>query len=349
MYCIVAVCIFFVSILRSYELKSSSPAEEKIEVTVYKETATGFNRRIEKIDAFSGYWNKNSYYTPSNHSKKIVKLIPSRKIIENIVKDIQAKARYFQSTLFILHDMKCLSVSEEHLIESLTYNKKDLRLYAQEMKYVLNMSLSNCIILTEYSSELSTAIRALSIIEYSGLVVVQCRDKEEMKTTLGQKKEKSLYPPIVAIPVLTPATLLTIGYSYKPKVYMEVTVPKLQRDSMGVIAMLMLIGFIGIVASILYLIATRREVRPQQPKTVKVTQLETLPSVPYLRLASSLASPEQDCVICFEPFTQTAICRVLPCNHFYHAECIDVWLIKYSNRCPYCQTQIQESVPEAGP
>jgi len=46
---------------------------------------------------------------------------------------------------------------------------------------------------------------------------------------------------------------------------------------------------------------------------------------------------EQDaCSICLDPFEQSTTVKKLRCGHFYHPDCIDVWL-EVSPRCPLCR------------
>ena len=46
------------------------------------------------------------------------------------------------------------------------------------------------------------------------------------------------------------------------------------------------------------------------------------------------------CTICFDEFADADVLRVLSCKHYFHDECVDSWLIKHSNICPYCREQI---------
>ena len=40
------------------------------------------------------------------------------------------------------------------------------------------------------------------------------------------------------------------------------------------------------------------------------------------------------CSICTEDFVKGEDVRLLPCNHQYHPECIDPWLLNVSGTCP---------------
>ncbi len=40
------------------------------------------------------------------------------------------------------------------------------------------------------------------------------------------------------------------------------------------------------------------------------------------------------CVICTETFENDDPVRILPCKHWYHTNCIDPWLLRYSGTCP---------------
>jgi hypothetical protein len=45
------------------------------------------------------------------------------------------------------------------------------------------------------------------------------------------------------------------------------------------------------------------------------------------------------CVICLEETDDNKIARKLPCEHVYHKECIDIWLIK-NQTCPICRRYV---------
>ncbi|OAG31180.1 hypothetical protein NEDG_01593 [Nematocida displodere] len=80
--------------------------------------------------------------------------------------------------------------------------------------------------------------------------------------------------------------------------------------------------------------------RRDAPKSSGLAEhiLESMPLQYHHRNISKIDI--QSCVICLENFTSASICRVLPCDHVYHSECIDPWLTERSTRCPYCQKQI---------
>lgn len=49
----------------------------------------------------------------------------------------------------------------------------------------------------------------------------------------------------------------------------------------------------------------------------------------------------ETCSICLEEFQDNPIIRLLPCNHYFHVECIDPWLISHGT-CPLCKSNIVE-------
>ncbi|KAK4712559.1 hypothetical protein R3W88_007072 [Solanum pinnatisectum] len=65
--------------------------------------------------------------------------------------------------------------------------------------------------------------------------------------------------------------------------------------------------------------------------------IEKLPCFVFQAKEKGTSTPV-DCVICLDNFKMGDKCRMLPqCNHSFHAECIDLWLLK-SLYCPICRT-----------
>ncbi|RQM16121.1 hypothetical protein DD237_004334 [Peronospora effusa] len=52
---------------------------------------------------------------------------------------------------------------------------------------------------------------------------------------------------------------------------------------------------------------------------------------------SSVDSDAEICPICLDEFEDGADVKVLPCQHFFHVDCINPWLGGQSGRCPLCK------------
>ncbi|XP_025966044.1 E3 ubiquitin-protein ligase ZSWIM2 [Dromaius novaehollandiae] len=65
------------------------------------------------------------------------------------------------------------------------------------------------------------------------------------------------------------------------------------------------------------------------PKSI----VKSLPSI-RVRKHSHLLAPGIQCRCCLKPFHLGQHVRLLPCNHKFHRECIDSWLLHQRNTCP---------------
>lgn len=52
------------------------------------------------------------------------------------------------------------------------------------------------------------------------------------------------------------------------------------------------------------------------------------------------------CPICTDDFIKGQDLRVLPCNHQFHPECVDPWLINVSGTCPLCRIDLNPAKTE---
>ena len=54
-----------------------------------------------------------------------------------------------------------------------------------------------------------------------------------------------------------------------------------------------------------------------------------------------------DCAICFDTISDSQIAKMLkPCNHYFHNECINQWLI-IEKKCPMCMTMLNQSTSDS--
>ncbi|RMZ86922.1 hypothetical protein DV736_g5852, partial [Chaetothyriales sp. CBS 134916] len=75
--------------------------------------------------------------------------------------------------------------------------------------------------------------------------------------------------------------------------------------------------------------------------------LSTLPTPAPQASAAAASDNHPGCAICTEDFTQGEEMRVLPCNHKFHPDCIDPWLLNVSGTCPLCRIDLNPG-SEAG-
>ncbi|KAI4218823.1 MAG: hypothetical protein LQ349_008558 [Xanthoria aureola] len=55
------------------------------------------------------------------------------------------------------------------------------------------------------------------------------------------------------------------------------------------------------------------------------------------------------CSVCTDDFTKGQDVRVLPCNHKFHPECIDPWLLNVSGTCPMCRVDLRPTGSDEHP
>ncbi|OAX84693.1 hypothetical protein ACJ72_00935 [Emergomyces africanus] len=55
------------------------------------------------------------------------------------------------------------------------------------------------------------------------------------------------------------------------------------------------------------------------------------------------------CPICTDDFIKGQDVRLLPCQHKFHPECVDPWLINVSGTCPLCRVNLNPEEPDPDP
>lgn len=59
---------------------------------------------------------------------------------------------------------------------------------------------------------------------------------------------------------------------------------------------------------------------------------------------TQFAPEDSSCCICLNEYELHQDLRVLPCNHHFHKDCVDEWLVVNST-CPTCRTSIFDAAP----
>nr|GMD33071.1 RING-H2 finger protein ATL39-like [Ipomoea batatas] len=70
--------------------------------------------------------------------------------------------------------------------------------------------------------------------------------------------------------------------------------------------------------------------------------IKKLPCFEYKLEIIKEEEDEVDCAVCLESFKVGDKCRLLKCNHCFHAQCIDSWLINTAF-CPICRAGAKAS------
>ncbi|OJJ46595.1 hypothetical protein ASPZODRAFT_2129819 [Penicilliopsis zonata CBS 506.65] len=104
------------------------------------------------------------------------------------------------------------------------------------------------------------------------------------------------------------------------------------------------------------------ESQPEEPTTAPTTTTTTSDMQDHHqqdstteRQAAGTPTPGSDhpaelanfsCPICTDDFIKGQDLRVLPCNHQFHPDCIDPWLINVSGTCPLCRIDLNPPKPD---
>lgn len=86
---------------------------------------------------------------------------------------------------------------------------------------------------------------------------------------------------------------------------------------------------------------------PKLAKSLKCASEATIAMLPLSKF-SELAAKQGSagdmedvlCQICLDEFSEGDDLRTLPCSHFFHTDCVDIWLLTKNCSCPVCRRDI---------
>ncbi|KAI9820226.1 MAG: hypothetical protein M1827_005848 [Pycnora praestabilis] len=86
----------------------------------------------------------------------------------------------------------------------------------------------------------------------------------------------------------------------------------------------------------------------ETPAYIDATEHGSAPVAPAAGAMSEQIETIKDeglgCSICTDDFVKGQDIRVLPCDHKFHPECIDPWLLNVSGTCPLCRVDLRPTV-----
>ncbi|KFQ37806.1 E3 ubiquitin-protein ligase RNF128, partial [Mesitornis unicolor] len=82
----------------------------------------------------------------------------------------------------------------------------------------------------------------------------------------------------------------------------------------------------------------QRQLKARAKKAIEQLQLRTL------KQGDKETGPDGDtCVVCIEAYKPNEVVRILTCNHLFHKNCIDPWLLEHRT-CPMCKCDILKAL-----
>ncbi|KAM5145357.1 E3 ubiquitin-protein ligase RNF128 [Mantella aurantiaca] len=81
-----------------------------------------------------------------------------------------------------------------------------------------------------------------------------------------------------------------------------------------------------------------KQLKDEAKKAIGQLQLRTI------KQGDKVLGPDGDsCAVCIESYKANDVVRILTCNHFFHKNCIDPWLLEHRT-CPMCKCDILKSL-----
>ncbi|XP_053329722.1 E3 ubiquitin-protein ligase RNF128 isoform X2 [Spea bombifrons] len=82
----------------------------------------------------------------------------------------------------------------------------------------------------------------------------------------------------------------------------------------------------------------QKKLQDEAKKAINQLQLRTI------KQGDKVLGPDGDsCAVCIDTYKPNDVVRILTCNHFFHKNCIDPWLLEHRT-CPMCKCDILKSL-----
>ena len=78
--------------------------------------------------------------------------------------------------------------------------------------------------------------------------------------------------------------------------------------------------------------------------TVAQEELDKIPIVEFKSLKKDIIDKNSSCTICLDDFEPDNKVRIVKCEHVFHRECIDKWLLENNFTCPTCREEVADHI-----
>tara|TARA_A100001015_G_C15031922_1_gene733808 strand:- start:852 stop:1730 length:879 start_codon:yes stop_codon:yes gene_type:complete len=94
---------------------------------------------------------------------------------------------------------------------------------------------------------------------------------------------------------------------------------------------------IFVICCILHFVARSRFRNSVAAERISIMTKRQVRKLKKIKFKNKDLEKYQVCAICLDEYIEDDELRLLPCNHEFHAKCIDEWLLKNNVKCPKCR------------
>ncbi|KAH9386285.1 uncharacterized protein NEMAJ01_1181 [Nematocida major] len=344
MHAILLICLLFLKAAWLLNLNRFSPKEHEVEIELINCKGLEMCGGGVFVQGIKGYCNRNRQKYSSSPVAKIPVYLSPASFERDFLELLKPHLEKNRSPLFHMSQVTGVLENADKLTGELNKDTMGHYMGLLQLKEAVSKITRTHLLITEYSpTHLRGIFSLLHAMQLDMFILVMCKNSSEVAQIVMSKEAEKAFYIAVAIPYINGLLSVMELKKRSPSSHMKLYLSYCHNTHyiLEIIAILCIMGTLGFAGCVLYFFWVCSAPRRRARERIKPSKLQLIPVMRYSKLAerAELEASSKECMICLEAFEPDSVCRMLPCKHFYHKQCIDTWLVKYVNRCPYCQAR----------